>query len=94
MSTNQFPKDTKSKLHPRSKHRNRYDFAKLIKATPELGAFVAINKYGDESIDFFNPKAVKALNKALLKLHYSINYWDIPDQYLCPPIPGRADYIH
>jgi 23S rRNA (adenine1618-N6)-methyltransferase len=20
--------------------------------------------------------------------------WDIPDGYLCPPIPGRADYIH
>ncbi len=34
------------------------------------------------------------LNKALLAAHYDIEYWDIPDTYLCPPIPGRADYVH
>ena len=34
------------------------------------------------------------LNKALLKHFYGIQYWDIPQDYLCPPIPGRADYIH
>lgn len=34
------------------------------------------------------------LNKALLKQYYNIDYWDIPPHYLCPPIPGRADYIH
>ena len=53
-----------------------------------------MNPYGDESIDFANPAAVKMLNKALLKQHYAIEYWDIPENYLCPPIPGRADYIH
>jgi len=26
--------------------------------------------------------------------YYDIEYWDIPEGYLCPPIPGRADYIH
>jgi 23S rRNA (adenine1618-N6)-methyltransferase len=25
---------------------------------------------------------------------YHIAHWDIPEGYLCPPIPGRADYIH
>jgi 23S rRNA (adenine1618-N6)-methyltransferase len=84
----------KTKLHPRNKHRERYDFKLLCAAYPELTAFVAINKYGDESIDFFNPDAVKALNKALLKQYYNISHWDIPQGYLCPPIPGRADYIH
>lgn len=84
----------KTKLHPRNKHRERYDFKLLCAAYPELTAFVAVNKYGDESIDFFNPDAVKALNKALLKQYYSISHWDIPQGYLCPPIPGRADYIH
>ena len=44
--------------------------------------------------DFFNPQAVKTLNKALLNHYYDIKYWDIPEHYLCPPIPGRADYIH
>jgi len=56
--------------------------------------YVIINKFGDESIDFFNPEAVKMLNKALLKHYYNIDYWDIPQNYLTPPIPGRADYIH
>ncbi|WP_420572339.1 23S rRNA (adenine(1618)-N(6))-methyltransferase RlmF [Kordia sp.] len=85
---------TKTTLHPRNKHKGRYDFAVLTKACPELTPFVQLNKFGDTSIDFFDPKAVKMLNKALLKQYYSIDYWDIPEHYLCPPIPGRADYIH
>ncbi|MCV5737882.1 RlmF-related methyltransferase, partial [Escherichia coli] len=32
--------------------------------------------------------------KALLTAYYDIDFWDIPEHYLCPPIPGRADYIH
>jgi 23S rRNA (adenine1618-N6)-methyltransferase len=46
------------------------------------------------SIDFFDADAVKMLNRALLKHFYKINYWNIPQNYLCPPIPGRADYMH
>lgn len=84
----------KAELHPRNKHRERYNFDTLIKSSPELAPFVAPNKYGDESVDFFNPEAVKALNKALLIHHYGLEFWDIPKHYLCPPIPGRADYIH
>lgn len=84
----------KLSLHPRNKHRERYDFSQLIHACPELRAFVKLNNYNDESIDFFNPEAVKMLNKALLKCYYNIDNWDIPNHYLCPPIPGRADYIH
>nr|MBP9690012.1 23S rRNA (adenine(1618)-N(6))-methyltransferase RlmF [Bacteroidia bacterium] len=84
----------KNELHPRNAHNNRYDFALLIAACPELKTVVTINKYGDESIDFSNPKAVKLLNKALLKQYYNISDWDIPAGYLCPPIPGRVDYVH
>ncbi len=84
----------KISLHPRNKHRERYDFELLISNSPELKKYVKLNEYGDESIDFANPKAVKWLNKALLKQYYSVEYWDIPSGYLCPPIPGRADYIH
>lgn len=88
-----YPK-VKSSLHPQSKHRERYDFKQLIASYPELSPYVKLNNYGDESIDFFNPEAVKALNTALLKYFYEITYWNIPKNYLCPPIPGRADYIH
>ncbi len=84
----------KSGLHPRNKHRERYDFKSLKASNPELARFVKPNEYGDESVDFFNPKAVKALNSALLNHFYDIDIWDIPPGYLCPPIPGRADYIH
>ena len=84
----------KPHLHPRNPHRFRYDFGALTKACPELTAFVSVNSYQDESIDFANPAAVKMLNKAILKHFYDIKHWDIPPGYLCPPIPGRADYIH
>jgi 23S rRNA (adenine1618-N6)-methyltransferase len=84
----------KSKLHPSNKNRERYDFKQLIGSSPELAQYVKPNIYGDESVDFANPDAVKALNKALLFHHYGLKYWDIPTGYLCPPIPGRADYIH
>jgi 23S rRNA (adenine1618-N6)-methyltransferase len=84
----------KDGLHPRNRHRGRYDFTALVASSPELGAFVQVNKFQDESIDFANPAAVKALNRALLRQVYGIDYWDIPPGYLCPPIPGRADYLH
>ena len=84
----------KLQLHPRNKHRARYNFTELVAACPGLAPFVRINDYADESIDFFNPDAVKMLNKALLCHFYQLSYWDIPQGYLCPPIPGRADYIH
>jgi 23S rRNA (adenine1618-N6)-methyltransferase len=81
-------------LHPRNLHNNRYDFPTLIKTKPQLQEFVKENKYGDLSIDFANPKAVIALNQALLAHFYAIENYSIPNGYLCPPIPGRADYIH
>ncbi|MES1987724.1 MAG: 23S rRNA (adenine(1618)-N(6))-methyltransferase RlmF [Pseudomonadota bacterium] len=84
----------KTGLHPRNKHRGRYDFDQLIQVNVELAAFVKLNEYNEASIDFSNPQAVKALNQALLKQFYAVNTWDIPKQYLCPPIPGRADYLH
>ncbi|MGN7203064.1 23S rRNA (adenine(1618)-N(6))-methyltransferase RlmF [Pedobacter sp. SAFR-022] len=87
-------KDEKTNLHPRNKHRSRYDFAALVKAVPALRDFIKINPYGDESVDFADPGAVKTLNAALLKHFYGISHWDIPVGYLCPPVPGRADYIH
>ena len=93
MATSKKPQE-KSRLHPRNKNRERYDLNALIAANPELKAFVKPNKHGDDSVDFANPKAVKILNKALLNHYYGIAYWDFPDSNLCPPIPGRADYIH
>ena len=87
-------RSVKEQLHPRNRFRNGYDFPGLIKCSPRLAQFVATNAYGDESVDYANPGAVKALNQALLKQAYGIEHWDVPPGYLCPPIPGRSDYLH
>ncbi|MBC7524267.1 MAG: 23S rRNA (adenine(1618)-N(6))-methyltransferase RlmF [Flavobacterium sp.] len=84
----------KTNLHPRNQHRLRYDFELLTQSFPDLKDFIFTNQHGIETIDFSNPDAVKALNKSLLVTYYDIKNWDIPTYYLCPPIPGRADYIH
>lgn len=81
-------------LHPRNKHQHPYDFAALCAAVPALSAFVRDNGYGQLSIDFANPDAVKTLNQALLKQLYSVAHWQLPDGFLCPAVPGRVDYLH
>ena len=83
-----------SKLHPKNKHKSGYNLDALCEIYPGLLSFVFENKYETKTIDFANPKAVKALNTALLFKHYNISFWEFPDTHLCPPIPGRVDYIH
>jgi 23S rRNA (adenine1618-N6)-methyltransferase len=85
----------KTTLHPRNKHRKGYDFISLIDTYPELSNYIIQNKYNQQdTIDFSNASAVRALNTALLKKYYQIEFWRFPQDYLCPPIPGRVDYIH
>ncbi|TVU62180.1 23S rRNA (adenine(1618)-N(6))-methyltransferase RlmF [Vibrio atlanticus] len=81
-------------LHPRNQHTGRYDFDLLVAALPELKEHLIKNPVGEDTVNFSDPLAVKLLNKALLSHHYGVKHWDIPAGYLCPPIPGRADYIH
>lgn len=81
-------------MHPKNIHKTSYNFDVLIKVHPELASFCFVNKYDTQTIDFSNQQAVLHLNKALLKYHYQLTDWNIPEGYLCPPIPGRADYIH
>nr|WP_264194050.1 23S rRNA (adenine(1618)-N(6))-methyltransferase RlmF [Marinomonas algarum] len=81
-------------MHPRNPHRARYDFGLLADSCPELSQVIQLNQYGHESVDFADPNAVKILNRALLSHFYGVAFWDIPEGYLCPPIPGRADYLH
>ncbi|MEJ2911574.1 23S rRNA (adenine(1618)-N(6))-methyltransferase RlmF [Pseudoalteromonas sp. C12FD-1] len=87
-------KSNSNKLHPRNQHLNGYNLDLLCEKHNALAPFIVVTPAGNKSIDFSNNKAVKTLNQALLKAHYNIEFWDIPDQNLCPPIPGRVDYIH
>ncbi len=88
------PSESKDGLHPRNPHRAPYDFPALVKACPELRGLLRPRPGGGETVDFADPRAVKLLNRALLQTTYGIRGWDLPEGYLCPPIPGRADLIH
>lgn len=71
-----------------------YDFSRLTKANPDLKPFVRKNPRGQATINFSDPDAVKALNKALLVDAYELTAWDLPPGALCPGVPGRTDYVH
>ncbi|AMO55398.1 23S rRNA methyltransferase [Endozoicomonas montiporae] len=83
-----------AKLHPRNLHQGRYNIKELCSVHPKLSTFVKRNPRGDNTIEFSSPQAIICLNQALLKHYYQIQHWAVPDDYLCPPIPGRADYVH
>jgi len=93
MATKKVKKE-KPKLHLRNKNREQYDLKAMTLASPELSDHIQPNRLGADSINFSDPVAVKSLNRAILKHYYGIAYWEFPDENLCPPIPGRADYIH
>ena len=79
-------------LHPRNRHHSRYDLATLCQVNPELRQFLTLTPAGEQSVDFANPLAVKALNKALLAHFYAVANWDIPDGPLCPRQPGEKAF--
>ena len=80
-------------MHPRNRCRDGYDFTRLTAAHPPLTPFVVRSPRGDATVDFADPAAVLALNQALLMEAYGVQ-WSLPAGALCPPIPGRSDYVH
>lgn len=86
-------KQGKNRLHPRNRNRERYDLDALIKIQPLLANHLTPNKHGEKSVNFADPEGVRLLNKALLQHYYGMENWDFPTENLCPPIPGRADYL-
>ncbi len=81
-------------LHPRNRHASGYDFPALSRACPDLAKFIRPSPAGTDTIDFADPAAVTTLNRALLSHHYGVSAWSLPSGALCPPIPGRAEYVH
>ncbi|OBX24045.1 MULTISPECIES: 23S rRNA (adenine(1618)-N(6))-methyltransferase RlmF [Bizionia] len=81
-------------MHPNNKHNIPYDFERLIQANSELKPFVFTNNFETKTINFSLAEAVYQLNKAILISDYGLTDYQLPKGYLCPPIPGRADYLH
>jgi 23S rRNA (adenine1618-N6)-methyltransferase len=83
-----------SLLHPRNRFQSPYAFDALVKANPALKPFVIKNPKGDDTIAFSDPQAVLELNRSMLFDAYGLQSYALPQGFLCPPVPGRADYIH
>jgi len=84
----------KSSMHDRNIHRDGYDMAALSAAFPALSEHIVMSQAGTPTVDFTDQRAVLTLNQAILVHHYGIEGWNLPEGYLCPPVPGRADYMH
>ena len=93
-SSKQIARSRGQRLHPRNRNLSRYLIPALVKRLPQLGEFVQKSKGGEDTIDFTRPEAVKLLNRALILNDYGLDHWDFPPENLCPPVPGRADYLH
>ena len=87
------PTERAKGLHKKNMHAEGYDFNALLNSDPDLSTFLLEGQKGQTRIDFSSPEAVKALNRALLKTYYGVKHWDIPPGALCPPVPGRLDYL-
>jgi 23S rRNA (adenine1618-N6)-methyltransferase len=87
------PPAPRATMHPDNPHLDGYDFEALCECRSSLKKYVITAPNGQPTIDFSKPAAVKALNRALLALHYGVQGWDLPTGYLCPPVPGRLDYL-
>ncbi len=79
-------------MHNQNPFKNGYDLTILATINSTLKKAIFTNKYGNKTIDFSDASAVKALNQALLKSQYNLE-WDLPKENLCPPIPGRLEYL-
>ncbi|MGJ8685338.1 MAG: 23S rRNA (adenine(1618)-N(6))-methyltransferase RlmF [Nonlabens sp.] len=80
-------------MHDNNLHKHGYDLLLLSESFPALKSHFITKEDGHISIDFTDPDAVLALNTALLKEHYGVQNWELPVDYLSPPIPSRVDYI-
>ena len=81
----------KASLHPANPHLAGYDMTALARTYPALTRLLIRTPRGEQSVDFADPVAVKTLNQALLAHHYQLPHWDLPEGYLCPPVPGRLE---
>lgn len=79
-------------MHPDNPFEKEYNFNGLIQSHPELSEFIIVGKSDRKSIDFGDSKAIIALNTALLKRTFDVN-WELKPGHLCPALPGRLDYL-
>ncbi|TVZ51433.1 23S rRNA (adenine(1618)-N(6))-methyltransferase RlmF [Dokdonia sp. Hel_I_53] len=80
-------------MHPNNRNKDPYQFKYLRKANPKLSPYILDTDRGIQTVDFTNSDAVLELNRAIMLSDYSLNAYELPSGYLCPAVPGRADYL-
>ncbi len=83
-------KTQKPGLHPRNRHHQRYDLPALCQAHPDLQGYITLNPLGEQTIDFANPQAVKALNKRCWRISTRSNtgtFLTVFSVRRCPGVP-------
>ena len=53
-----------------------------------------IEKYGEFSFDWSNNNLSLLMTKSILNYYFNIKYYDIPNNFLIPPVPSRLIYIN
>ena len=74
--------------------KSKYNFETLCDVNPDLAPYVFINIHDTKTIDFGNPKAVKALNTSLLFAQGKVKFWEFPDANLTTIDGIRADFAN
>ena len=92
-SSNKPVEITTSGFHADNPAAPPYDMDFLVKHCPALSVFITTID-GRNTIDFALPEAVYQLNRAMLMANFGIKHWDIPQDYLIPGVPMRAEYIY
>lgn len=71
---------SKPALHPRNRYQGQYDIGQLCSINPQLQKWVTTTPAGTTSVNFSEPDAVRALNQALLKQYYNLN-WQLAEGF-------------
>ncbi|KAJ2803326.1 hypothetical protein H4R21_002076 [Coemansia helicoidea] len=67
-------------------------YARLAEDFAELQPYLVAGGGGHRTIDFGSPDAVRALNRALLRVYFDLDV-HLPSDSLCPAVANRLNYL-
>jgi 23S rRNA A1618 N6-methylase RlmF len=82
-----------ARMHPRNPYSVPIDIAQLAGQFPDLyDHVISRSSNGRVVYDWHAPGATYAVTRALLKRDFDLD-WQQPLEHLCPPVPGRLNYL-
>ena len=81
------------RMHPRNPYSAPIGIAELARQFPDVcDHVISRSANGHIVYDWNAPGATYAVTRALLKRDFALD-WQQPPQFLCPPVPGRLNYL-